>query len=80
LGFHAVVASQDEHDYLIGCPTRDFGDHQWTCVDLGSGSYEVSVHSRAIAIKGDKFARIDIKSGKELQDIHPEFTVLSILK
>jgi len=78
--FHAVIAAQDEHEYLIGCPSRDFDTHNWTCVDLGSGSFDVIVHSRALAIKGDKFSKIEPGTGKEIEVLHPEFSILSILK
>ena len=78
--FHGVIASQPEHEFLIGCLSSDFEDGNWSCVTLTPGTYRISVHSQTVTVWEADFKRIDTKSGKALDDITPVFSILAVLK
>jgi hypothetical protein len=75
--FHAVVAQQGAHEYLIGCRTADYEGGDWTCVNLTSGAYRVEVHSRTIIVWGSGMYKADIKTGRKIESIIPKFSVLT---
>jgi hypothetical protein len=78
--FHAVIASQGSHEYLIGCRSLDYNGNNWTCVNLGSGSYGVGVHSRTLTVWDAGFSKINTETGKSLGPITPEFSILAVIK
>jgi hypothetical protein len=78
--FHAVIASQWAHEFLIGCLSSDFEDNNWTCVNLKLGWYHVAVHSLTATILDAGYSKINSKTGKVISSITPEFSVLAILK
>jgi hypothetical protein len=78
--FHAVVASQGGHEFLIGCISSDYESNNWTCVNLKLGSYSIAVHSLTATILNSGFSKINTKTGKGLGPITPEFSVLDVLK
>jgi len=78
--FHAVIASQFEHEFLIGCLSSDFENDNWSCVNLKLGLYHVVVHSRTATILDAGASRVVIKTGKSLGPIIPEFSVLTVLE
>jgi hypothetical protein len=78
--FHAVIASQLAHDFLIGCLASDFESDNWSCVNLKFGSYHVAVHSFTATVLDSGFSKINTKTGKGLGPITPEFSVLAVLK
>lgn len=78
--FHAVIASQWEHEFLIGCLSSDFEENNWTCVNLKMGRYHIAVHSLTATILDAGYSKINIKTGKLLSSITPEFSVLAVLK
>jgi hypothetical protein len=78
--FHAVIASQWAHEFLIGCLSSDFENNNWTCVNLKLGRYHVAVHSLTATIVDAGYSKINIKTGKVLSSITPEFSVLAVLK
>jgi hypothetical protein len=75
--FHAVIARQGTHEYLIGCRSADYEDGDWTCVNLTSGVYRVGVHSRTITVWDSGMSKINVKTGKRLGSITPIFSVLA---
>jgi hypothetical protein len=78
--FHAVIASQGAHEFLIGCLSSDYENNNWACVNLKLGSYNVAVHSLTATILNSGFSKINSKTGKGLGPITPEFSVLAVLK
>jgi len=78
--FHAVIASQWGHEFLIGCLSSDFEDNNWSCVNLKLGRYLVAVHSQTATILDAGYTKINMKTGKSLGPITPEFSVLAVLK
>jgi hypothetical protein len=78
--FHAVIASQGSHEYLIGCRSLDYNQNNWTCVNLTSGSYAVIVHSRSLTVLDAGFSKINTESGKDLGSITPQFSILAVIK
>jgi hypothetical protein len=75
--FHAVIARQGTHEYLIGCRSADYEDGDWTCVNLTSGIYHVGVHSRTITVWDSGMSKVNLKTGKTLSPITPRFSVLA---
>ena len=80
MNFHAIIASQNGHEFLIGCPSADYEDNNWTCVNLSPGSNTVGVHSKTLVVWDAGFSKINIKTGKTLGRITPEFSLLATLK
>lgn len=78
--FHAVIASQWAHEFLIGCLSSEYEDNNWTCVNLKLGRYYIAVHSLTATILDAGYSKINIKTGKVLSPITPEFSVLAVLK
>ena len=78
--FHAVVATQGGHEFLIGCLTSDYEDGSWTCVNLIPGVYRIGVHSQSLVVWGAGFTKVNTKTGKGLGPITPEFSILSLLR
>jgi hypothetical protein len=78
--FHAVIAAQWAHEFLIGCLSSDYEDNNWTCVNLKLGSYHVAVHSLTATVLDAGYSKINTKTGKGLGPITPEFSVLAVLK
>jgi len=78
--FHAVIASQGAHEFLIGCLSSDYENNNWSCVNLKLGSYNVAVHSQTATVLNAGFSKINSKTGKGLGPITPEFSVLAVLK
>ena len=80
MNFHAIIASQRGHEFLIGCPSADYEDNNWTCVNLSPGNNTVGVHSKTLVVWDAGFSKINIKTGKSLGRITPEFSLLATLK
>lgn len=79
--FHAVIASQGIQDFLLGCLSTDFDDNAWSCVNLQPMSaYRIAVHSNTVVVLDAGLSKVDMKTGKALMPITPEFSVLSVLK
>ena len=78
--FHAVIATQGKHEFLIGCLSSDFAHNNWTCVNLTPGPYTVSVHSRTVTVLNAGFSRVTSKGGQLVSPITPEFSVLALVK
>jgi hypothetical protein len=78
--FHAVIAAQREHEFLLGCLASDFDYGSWTCVNLTSGAYRITVHSQTVTVWDAGFKKINTNNGKELGDIMPVFSVLATLR
>jgi hypothetical protein len=78
--FHAVLASQGSHEFLIGCLSSDYDDNNWSCVNLKLGAYSINVHSLTATILNAGFSKVNTRTGKGLGPIIPEFSVLSVLK
>jgi hypothetical protein len=78
--FHAVVASQGSHEFLIGCLSSDYEDNNWSCVNLKLGAYSIAVHSLTATILNAGYTKVNTKTGKGLGPIIPEFSVLALLK
>jgi hypothetical protein len=78
--FHSVIAKQWAHEFLIGCLSSDYEDNNWTCVNLKFGYYHVAVHSLTATILDAGYSKINTKTGKRLDSITPEFSVLSVIK
>jgi len=78
--FHAVIASQWAHEFLIGCLSSDYEENNWTCVNLKLGSYIISVHSLTATVLNSGYMKVNTNSGKKLDSITPEFSVLAVLK
>jgi hypothetical protein len=78
--FHAVVAYQAGHEFLIGCLSSDYDDNNWSCVNLKLGSYSIAVHSLTATVLNSGYSKINTKTGKGLGPITPEFSVLAVLK
>jgi hypothetical protein len=78
--FHAVVASQGLHEFLIGCLSSDYENNNWSCVNLKFGAYRVAAHSLTITVLDAGFSKVNMKTGKGLGPIIPEFSVLAVLR
>jgi len=78
--FHAVIASQGLHEFLIGCLSSDYEDNNWTCVNLKFGAYRVAVHSLTATVLDAGYSKVNTKTGKGLGSIVPEFSVLAVLR
>jgi hypothetical protein len=78
--FHAVIAAQGRHEFLLGCLSSDFAHRNWTCVNLPPGPYTVSVHSRTVTVLNAGFSRVTSKGGQLVSPITPEFSVLAFTK
>jgi hypothetical protein len=78
--FHAVIAAQGSHEYLLGCLSSEYQANNWTCVNLNSGPYSIGVHSNSVTVWGDLFSKINSETGKTISQITPEFSILGTLK
>lgn len=77
--FHAVIASQSEHEFLIGCLSSDYENDNWTCINLKLGAYNIFVHSLTATILNAGASKVNTETGKNLGPIIPEFSVLAVL-
>lgn len=77
---HAVIAAQGGHEFLIGCPSDDYEGGAWNCVNLGTGLFTVSVHSKTATVMDSGYQKINIKTGKTLERIVPVFSILGTIK
>lgn len=75
--FHAVIARQGGHEFLIGCQSADFEDGGWTCVNLTIGTYRIAMHSQTLTVLNSGIVKINTRTGKELGHITPTFSVLA---
>jgi hypothetical protein len=75
--FHAAIASQAGHDYLIGCGSLDFEMGARTCVNLTPGAYHIGVHSQTLTVWDSGFFEINTKTGKKISSVTPVFSVLA---
>jgi len=48
--FHAFIAEQSGHEYLLGCRSADYDGGNWTCANLMSRVYRVGVHSQTVTV------------------------------
>ena len=77
--FHAVLATQGSHEFLIGCLDLDFESGSWSCVNLTIGRYSVAAHSKTLTMLNAGFAKQNTRTGKTLAPIIPVFSVLNAL-
>jgi len=81
--FHAVIAGQIGHEFLIGCMDSDYDRGDWTCVNLSpDSSYDISVHSKAVTILKGGFYKQSTSGnsmGRYMGSITPIFSILSTL-
>lgn len=77
--FHAVIAEQFNHEYLIGCEDVDFNGGAWNCVDLRTGFYSVVVHSNTLTVLNGGWVEANTKTGKTITTIVPVFSILARL-
>jgi len=78
--FHAVIATQGKHDYLIGCKSEDYESGAWTCANLTPSTYRIWVHSQTLTVLNSGFDKINARTGKRLSAITPVFSVLGLTK
>jgi hypothetical protein len=78
--FHAAIASQGIHEFLIGCLSSDFQRNNWNCANLSAGAYDVSVHNQTVIVLGDGFGEINTETGKVIRSITPVFSILTVQK
>jgi len=78
--FHAVIASQASHEYVIGCRSADYEMGSWTCVNLSSNVYHIGVHSQTLTVWDSGMAQINSKTGKKVALITPVFSTLARIK
>jgi len=78
--FHAVIADQLGHEYLIGCEDGDFNGGAWNCVDLRTGHYEVAVHNTTLTVFNGGWVEANVKTGKPIAPIVPVFSALARIK
>jgi hypothetical protein len=78
--FHAFIAEQSGHEYLLGCPSADFNGGNMNCANLRSGVYHIGVHSQSVTVWDSGQAMTNLKTGKTLFQITPIFSVLARLK
>jgi len=76
--FHAVVATQGDNEFLLGCLSSDFENNNWSCVNLTSGVYTVRVHNQTVVVLGDDFSEINRETGKVIRTITPVFSILEV--
>ncbi len=74
--FQAVIASQGNHEYLIGC---EFDNYE-TCANLSGGVYTIAVHNRSLTVLDSGMERINTQTGKKISGIIPVFSVLARVK
>jgi hypothetical protein len=83
LKFHAVIARQFGHEFLIGCMDSDYEGGDWTCVNLRpDSSYDISVHSKAVTVLNSGFYKESTSGnsmGRYMGSITPIFSILSTL-
>lgn len=81
--FHAVIARQMGHEFLIGCSDSDYDGGDWTCVNLSPDSgYDISVHSKAVTVLNGGFYKQSTSGnsmGRYMGSITPIFTIFSTL-
>jgi hypothetical protein len=78
--FHAVIASQAGHEYVIGCRSADYEMGAWTCVNLTSAVYHIGVHSQTLTVWDSGMMQMNSKTGKKVAPITPVFSMLSRIK
>jgi hypothetical protein len=78
--FHAVIARQATHEYLIGCRSADYEDGDWTCVNLTPSVYRVEVHSRTIIVWNSGMYKANAQTLKKIESITPRFSVLARIR
>jgi len=78
--FHAAIASQGQHEYLIGCLVTDYESGAWNCVDLGSNSYYISIHSQTLTVLNSGFKEVITTTGRSVKPVTPVFSILARLK
>lgn len=77
--FHATLASQRGHEFLIGCLDSDYEGGAWSCVNLTVGAYLVAVHSKTVSFFNAGFSKQNTRTGKTLSSIIPVFSVLGTI-
>jgi hypothetical protein len=78
--FHAAIAEQAGHEYLIGCRSGDYEAGSWTCANLTPGVYHVGVHSQTLTVWDSGLSEINLKTGKAIARITPVFSVLARMR
>jgi hypothetical protein len=77
--FHAVLAQQAGHEFLIGCLDSEYEGGGWSCVNLTTGMYSVAVHSKTLTFFNAGFSKQNLRSGKTLSPVIPVFSVLGTI-
>ena len=77
--FHAALAQQAGHEFLIGCLASDFEDGAWSCVNVTTGMYSVVVHSMTLTFINAGFSKQDMRTGRTLSPVIPVFSVLGTI-
>jgi hypothetical protein len=78
--FHAAIAEQWGHEYLLGCESADYDDGAWNCVNLTTGSYRIEAHHTTVTVLDSGIVKVNLNTGKEVAPIVPVFSVLEVLK
>jgi hypothetical protein len=78
--FHAVIAQQYGHEFLIGCLSNQYEEGDWSCVNLGSNAYNIGVHSQTLTFFGTGFVKQITTTGRTVSRITPMFSILGLLK
>jgi hypothetical protein len=74
--FEAIIASQNGHEFLLGC---QFDSYE-TCVNLPVGTYSITVHGRSVTVWRSGMERINTRTGKKIGTITPVFSILTTIK
>jgi hypothetical protein len=77
--FHAVLAQQAGHEFLIGCLDSEYGSGGWSCVNLTTGIYSVAVHSKTLTFINAGFSKQNTRTGRTLSPVIPVFSVLGTI-
>jgi len=77
--FHAVLAQQAGHEFLIGCLDSEYESGGWSCVNLTTGMYSVAVHSKTLTFIKAGFSKQNQRTGKTLSTVIPVFSVLGTI-
>jgi hypothetical protein len=79
--FHAFIAAQDGHEYLLGCDSYQFKLGDWSCADLAPGrSYSVVVHDGTVSVLDSGLSKVNVENGKSLGSVTPVFSVLARIR
>jgi hypothetical protein len=78
--FHAAIANQGGHDYLIGCGSSDYEMGAWTCANLTPGVYTIGVHSQTLTVWNSGLVEMNPHTGKIIAPITPVFSILTRIK